>query len=297
MELSALIDQARQYIASNFLIILGAAASGAFGVFVGAWLRGRRESKQAIVAELNSINAAYTLCFSITNRFLLVKGQHVLPMKQRYDEAQREHEIYKKRAALRSPGQDRVIFHLRVDFETMQTINVPTSVLERLVFEKTAIRGRGLGAAVDLIGVVDSLQQAIKARNELILEMRKDSPIPPDKLAEIYLGLTNKDGVTDRRFPNLIEAIARYTDDCIFFARTLADELLAYESRLRRRYAWRYRLRISKMRAVDWSKAQNAGLMPRDEQFADWLQGFQQRPTLLQRLRNLRPGSRATTAK
>jgi uncharacterized protein (TIGR03382 family) len=60
----------RQFLGPN---ALGTLITAALGVLAGAWLTSRRETKRAVVEELNSISAALALCFSITSKFLGLK--------------------------------------------------------------------------------------------------------------------------------------------------------------------------------------------------------------------------------
>jgi hypothetical protein len=85
------------------------------------------------------------------------------------------------------------------------------------------------------------LDKSIKYRNDLIAEVHKESPVQADLLMERYFGLRNANGVTDERIKASVEAIYNQTDDCIFFSRILADDLLTCGNRLRQKNAWKYR--------------------------------------------------------
>jgi hypothetical protein len=78
-------------------------------------------------------------------------------------------------------------------------------------------------------------------------------------------------------------ASGEQTDDCIFFSRILADDLLEYGKRLRRRHAWRLRLALPSVAPADWSEAERQGLLPANSEYAQWLKGFQRKPTRLKR--------------
>jgi hypothetical protein len=161
---------------------------------------------------------------------------------------------------------------------------VPIQVLERYVFEKISVRGRALAAAVDLVGAIDGFDKSVKYRNDLIAEIGKESPVQADLLMERYFGLRNANGVTDERFKVSLEAIYNQTDDCIFFSRILAADLLTYGNRLRQKNAWKYRLGVPKLKGVDWSTAEGQGLLPSDEAYASWLGGFRAERTRWQRI-------------
>src|SRR4051812_17890906 len=76
-----IIAQLKAFLGDN---ILGTLVTAAFGAFAGAWVASRRDTKRAIIAELNSVNAARALCFSICNKFLSLKGQHIAPLHRDY---------------------------------------------------------------------------------------------------------------------------------------------------------------------------------------------------------------------
>ena len=261
--------------------------SGAFGAFFGALgaqvIASRYQTKQSVIAELNSVRAALLLCFSICNRFVSLKRQLILPMRNRYVQARQEYEQFSAQAQVHV-GPPPLVYELAADLQTLPPLTLPTAVLERQLFEKISISGRALAAAVDLLGAFDGLKKTIGDRNELIAELHERSPIPPQELTELYFGITTADGVTDQRLSAAIEGIFRQTDDCIFFSRLLADDLVEYGRRLRRRYAWRYWRRIPKVVAADWSIAERQGLMPAAAEYADWLRGFKTRTTWLGRI-------------
>jgi hypothetical protein len=280
MDLSGLFKTVSQFFPQYWL---GTLASAAFGGFAGAWINNRIQNKRTVVEELNAVHAALVLCFSVSNRFILLKCQHVRPMRDRYVQARQEYDEFKERSRTHK-GPPRLVYNFRADLQTITPVIAPIQVLERYVFEKISLRSRALAAAVDLVGAIDGLEKAIAHRNNLIAEVRKEGPVQADLLAERYFGLQNASGVTDERFKMNVEAIYNQTDDCIFFSRILADDLLTYGNRLRRKNAWKYRLGIPKLKGVDWSIAKGQGLLPSDEAYVSWLRGFRTDPTRWQRL-------------
>ena len=72
---------------------------------------------------------------------------------------------------------------------------MPAELLDLLIFEEISIRGRALAGAVELVGAIDGLHQAIEQRNDLIEELRGMSPVPAKVLKERYLGLKSEEGV------------------------------------------------------------------------------------------------------
>jgi len=223
------------------------------------------------------------LCFSICNRFISLKRQHVRPMRDQFERARREHDEFQA-AARAHAGPQPLVYQFLADFRTITPVKAPTEVLERLLFERISIRGRALAAAVDLVGAIDGLDKSIIYRNDLIAEIQKEAPHAPAALAAKYFGLPTEEAVIDNKYPASVEAIHTQTDDCIFFSRVLADDLLEYGTKLRRRHVWRFRISLPKLGKADWSMAEDEGLLPQMEQYETWLRGFQKRPTLFRRL-------------
>jgi hypothetical protein len=62
----------------------------------------------------------------------------------------------------------------------------------------------------------------------------------------------------------------------------LAHDLLIYGRKLRRQHAWRF-WQLPYVDREDWTEAQQAGLIPPDEQYKDWIKGFKPAPSKLRR--------------
>jgi hypothetical protein len=278
------IEIARQFIASNSFETL---VAGAFGAFFGAWgaqaVITRNQTKLAVITELNSANAAFTLCFSICNKFLSLKRQHIRPMRDRYMATYKQYIQFQK-LKNKNDGSSRRVFELHADLQTISPVKVPTEILEKYAFEKISIRGRVLAAAVDLVSAIDSLDKSIKYRNDLIAEIQQ-APPPPEMLILWYFGQRNAEGIVDERFRMNIKLYTLTPTICIFFSRILADDLYQYAARLRRQSAWRLRLSLPKLDRIDWSIAERANLIHPTKDYASWLRGFEKKPTKLSTLR------------
>src|ERR1700682_6419746 len=78
--------------------------TSALGALAGGLVASRSFTKRAVVAEHSALSAAAVLCFSISNKFLALKKQHVLPLKERFETVQREFEAARNRRLLQ-PGK------------------------------------------------------------------------------------------------------------------------------------------------------------------------------------------------
>lgn len=284
MDWQSLLACAKALVGSNaFDTVVG----GAFGAFFGAWgaqgVISRGQRRQSIVTELNSISAATVLCFSISNAFIAFKRQIVLPLRASWQSVHDAHVNFIYESKLRQAKGPRV-FHFKADLESVPFVRTSVDVLERHVFEKTALRGRGLAAADALFRVIDDLTNTVRDRNDLVTEFREASH-SPERLLEFYLGTADVDGHVDDRFRANIEALYLHSDDCIFFSRILADDLIEYGNRLRKRLPWRSRFRFPKFLPADWSEPERRGLLPSQDNYQAWLKGFRRRPKRLEALR------------
>lgn len=277
MDWGSWFGSAWSFVSTETFTVAGIAAfAGAVGAQVIISLA---QTRQAVVAELNSVRAALMLSFSICNVFMGLKRQHLRPLRNRFTQARQEHEQVVQALAA---GHQVPALEIQADLQTISPVMVPASLLERYVFEKMTIQGRGLATAVQLVSAIDGLARAIAYRNDLVADFHATAPMTPLMLAERYLGLRTADGVIDDRLPGNVEALFQQADDCIFFAKLLADDLLEHGNKLRRHYSWRI-ARLPRPRVADWTIAERAGLIPPSAQYADWLRGFRKPPSLRER--------------
>jgi len=183
--------------------------SAALGAFAGAIATSRRESKRAVIAELNSVNAARALCFSICAAFLNQKKQHTRDLKLNFDKARQAH-IDAVQNAANAPIKP-VIIEFKPNFGDLTAVKLPVETLESQVLNKTSATGRILIGAIQLITVIDCFNNAIKYRADLINDIRKNRP-SDEALVNLYFGLPGPAGV-DARYKDIVEAIALYNDD------------------------------------------------------------------------------------
>jgi hypothetical protein len=172
------LSNAQSFFGPN---IFGTLASAAFGAFAGAWVASRRETKRAVISELNSISAARALCFSICNKFLNLKQQHILDLHRDYN-IDRE-QVIATLDAMRAGVAPAAPIEFQLDLQTLSPIWLPTQTLERLIFEKISIRGRALVAAVEVVSCIDALEKSIVFRNGLSLNFSNSGPRYPSSNA------------------------------------------------------------------------------------------------------------------
>ena len=241
-----------------------AAAAGTYGAQV---VIEKTKNREMLLEEIRNTNAAIMLAFDTFNACFSLKKQRAKPIKEKHDALQEALD----RIPQPPPGQF-VLFEYQADYSTLAPIFIVTGPLQKQIFEKISAVGRPLALTAALIRAVESLNRSIQERNELIEEMRsmpKETAAQKEAVTFQYFGRTNREGHTDTSFPDFIEAIYRYTDDCIEFSKTLAEDLFAHGENLKKKFG----KDAPKVHKVDFSIAPTE-LMPNPDDYADWYKAF-----------------------
>jgi hypothetical protein len=270
MDLWLVFAEVRQSVPPPVKTALAAAA----GAIFGAWLTSRSRTKKEIVDDLKAVRTAFAVAVTICNKAMALKRQHVAQMKMRYDESIAAHKAEAKAPSGR-PHQ------VSLDLAIISRTKFPDDILAKLIFEKSSIGERGVIIALELSTAIENLNYACDFRTGLIDELRKEPELTDEQLAQRYLGIEQARGQTDVRFFHSMEMLSLYTDDCIFFSKMLADELLVYGRKLRNRNRWKYRLPVGKMKGADWSMADRENLIPSPERYRDWTRIFKKQQTII----------------
>jgi hypothetical protein len=250
-------------------------SSAAVGVVFGAWVASRAQTKRTIVAELHALRAAHTLCFSIANKALSLKKQHLRQLKLSLDEAFAAHAQY-----IANPHG---VFALKIDLRAMANTEFPAAALEKIILDKCFLGSEGIATLIAVTDATHDLKTSLTLRNELVVEFRNDAPATHEERIARYFGIAAGDQ-RDERIRNNVGALYAQADDCIFFARRLSDHVLRSENNLRKKNFWKYRLPGRKLKPASWARAEHDDLLPLDADYVSWTSGFVKDPTLLDRL-------------
>jgi len=253
---------------TNFMIALaGAAAGAAAGACAAQWIVERRDRKRRLIEEIRATNVAIMLAFEIVNTFCALKSQHVRRLKQTFEAQRKELDAVRVRSRT-SPTP--VSFELKADFETLQLPQLPTTLMQTLLFEKISITARPLSSFMNLLRSIDAFADAVRQRQGVIDWCKQHAPVGDDVLIPLYFGLPNARGQQDRSYPDSIEAIAGYADDCIFFSKSVMEDLVAHGTRMARRYG----RAAPRIHEPDFSKAMQQNLIPDRVHYADVMGAF-----------------------
>lgn len=259
---------------ANFTIAFVGGLTGAIGGALGAqYIAERMKRRGELLRELRSTNAAIVTCFSICNAALMLKHQHVKPMHDEFEKQKAESDdLYRKRAAGEMPGKHSHQF--TADMRTFPAPVVPMNTLKTLVFERISAYGRLLALVSVLEQSLVGLTRAIDHRDRLIQRFQSGT-IPKEIFAHHYFGLKQTNGDTNQEYSDTVAAIFSYVDDVAFFSSLLCGDLIKHGKHVRAMLAKSSDKSVPRVSKADFSGPKSKGLLPSEENYADWLQGFQ----------------------
>ena len=245
-----------------FTTIFGAGAAAFAGAYGAQRIVERGKLKDDLSKEIRNTNAAIVLTFGICNTLIIFKKQFAKPMKEKFDRD-------RKQALLALETQTR--FNFETDFRTLQRISLSIEPLQKIVIENIAIIGRPLSALTTVAQVVDTLNNTIAERNDLIDAFRSGKIAVKDRAAR-YFGFADG-GHMDEQFANTVEACYVYSEDGIFYSRSLLDDLVSHGRKLAAEYLKQFGV-ASPIHAPDFTIAAREGLLPNDADYASWHAAF-----------------------
>jgi hypothetical protein len=258
-----------------FTAIVGAFAASLAGAFAGGRAAQRAadktRNKEELLKEIRATNVAVMLAFGICNTLLSAKKQYVKALKETFD---REKASTKAALMKQQAGVGGLVNFLG-DFRTLPVLDLPVGILRTQVFEKISLQGRPILLVTTLVQAVGALNLCIAKRNELI-EGFKTSSLPDAQKMATYFGFPFG-GQVNQEYSDTIEAIYRQTDDCIFFSSQLCTELSDHGDRLSASFKRRFGKEAIRIHRPDFAKAVGADLMPKQEDYADWMSMFVKR--------------------
>lgn len=258
---------------SNFsTALLGSLAGALAGAIAAQRIVESNKAREEVFRELRNTNAANMASFTTCNAALALKKQQVQPLCESF---YRDRAGVKKFMAERATGQRQgnAPFEFVSDMRTFPAPTIPIASLKDLLFNKLSVAGRPLSLVCAIEDAALGLERAISARLSLI-ERIKSKDIPKEQLHMYYFGLRLPNGDINREYPDLVEAIRSYVDDLAFFSHLLCVDLSAHGQRLHERIPKRQRRQSPKPHETNFSNARSAGLLPPDDQYADWLKAF-----------------------
>lgn len=257
------------FLNSNFVTSLIGAGAGAWaGAYAAQRIASRAKSRDEMLNEIRNTAAAFNLAVMIFNLCVTLKGQHIKRLKETYDEKKAELlECIGMRDAGTLPAG--TIFEFAADFQTLMPLTTPVDKLENIIVERITNRRRSVMFSATLSQIMHYLNGAITERNALIEEFRKGSPHSQLDLFKFYFALPDQSGNTDDRYGSIVNAIFRYTDDCIFFSQEIADDLSAHGKKVEKSFESKFGLKAASVGRLIVKEEQRE-LLPNTNEYSSW---------------------------
>jgi hypothetical protein len=278
---SHLWDVAVTFWNSNF----GAALISAFiGSLAGAWggalgaerIAEKRRVREQLLQEINQTNSAIELSYMICNAHLNLKEQHV---KQAWDDYQaKKRRVHAHHEGLRDGTipKGTVLDIGQLDLRTLDIVRAKIEPLQGLILSGLSLRGRPRPLVAVLGQTMESLNNSIVARNQMISAMKASNASQNNKVA-FYFALP-REGSLDETFSGTMEAICKQTDDCIYFSWRLCEDLTRHGKRVRAQFlARRLKDPVPRIQTVLWKDVEEKGLLPNIAIYRAWEDGFLER--------------------
>lgn len=248
----------------------GAAMTGAFaGAMAAHKIAIGSKRRDELAQQMREINVAATLAYTCANSALGSKSQHVVPLVTKFRE---QHEAFAKVLAAKRAGEPiPPVFRLALDFTNFPPISVPVEPLREALLNRILVGGIALAAASELERAVSGLRDLIDRREKKCQLLRN---LAGEELACVYFGEQTPSGHVDHEYADSIAGIASYTNDIIYFAALLCEELCSVAVQIAKDYKREFRKEGKKPPTISFDLARERGLMPDPADYADWRKGF-----------------------
>jgi hypothetical protein len=256
---------------SNFITSIAGALFGAFAGAYGAQrIAAKNKRRDELVGQLRDTNAAITLSFVLCNNFVNFKKQVSKPVKERFDKDK------ERIVSILSTG---TFGDFVADFRNMPTLSYPIETLRRTSFGRLSLSARPLSLVVTLEQTLNALNYAITKRGDLIAKFKAKQTERNDQsyqreLMGRYYRLPFNDGIIDQEYPDTLAAIASQTDNGIFLAELLCQDLISHGTEVAEVFRRKFGTGAPKVNKPDFKIAKEAGLMPPPENYTDWFRAF-----------------------
>ncbi|HWA91164.1 MAG TPA: hypothetical protein VG889_14090 [Rhizomicrobium sp.] len=235
--------------------------SAAFGAVAGAlaatWLGRRKEKQRLLLHEIAACNVAIGQCAAIANVFVAIKRQRLVPMYKNY---LAEHKRVLE-AAIGPKHAQPVVLNVSLDLQALTPAWTPIDALNNILSTRVLSAYEPTSLAASVTQAIHNQRHAMDQRNSLIKEYPTFSD---DERMARYFGLSLPSGHIDRSYPDLMQGLIVYTDDCIYFSTLLSDVLTTHGEHL----ATRLGDLAPPIKRMDFSDVRRDGLMPDIAQYA-----------------------------
>lgn len=262
----------------SILSIINSAFISAFfsslaGTGLGVWgaqrFTERTTRRKELLDALRQVNGLIVLGATIANQAMRLKKQHIEPLSITYFEERKRAENLNA-AYLHGSAPEKIYFKLEMMHIT--PLITPIEALKNITYSARLMPGRALALVSMVEQSLTEMSHSIKVRSEQI-EVFKNQEMPTVISVQNYFGLTRRDGNTDALYHDSMVAIREYTNDVIFFAVELTEDLQIHANKIHEKLIHLTK-DVGNVNTVDYSTPRRLGIIPPRENYEDWLSGF-----------------------
>ncbi|MCE5993710.1 hypothetical protein LVV80_17055 [Pseudomonas sp. KCA11] len=256
---------------SLFTTITGALAGAGLGAWAAQKIAKNEKERDESTKELRSVNSGIVLSYNISNTAMSLKKQHVRGLKDNHDKDIANFE------ALQSQPPPRLI-KINPQFVHLGAITTPIAPLQGIVLEQMASNGSAINSAITLADAIDHLNRTISLYNDLLDSYRQADLPAGFKIEHLYLGIP-VGGKVNNIYRDTLASLSAYTDDVIFFALKLCDDLIEHGQSMLPKHRKLTGNPSADITDIDISDCILEGLIPQHEPYMNWLAGFSKKAT------------------
>ncbi len=245
--------------------------------FFGAWtaqrIAERNRSRDDILKEIRSTNAAISLAMSVCNTAMAIKRQQVATVKRDFDQAKAN---FVEHVRQRQTGQiqGNTPYRFTLPLMTLPTPKFAIDSLRGVVLDRITVLGRAIHLTLELAEFAPRLVACMEARNQLVEGIKKAGGVNSDEAAHRLFGLSLADGQHDLTFEHTLSGIVTITDDIVFFSHRLCKDLQKHGHWLVDKYRKRFGGSFPHIVDIDFSERIADGTIPPATQYADYMTKF-----------------------
>ncbi|WP_421286124.1 hypothetical protein [Aeromonas veronii] len=248
---------------------LSSLAGAGLGVLGAQKLAERATRRKELLDALRQANALTVLVATITNQAMRIKEQHIEPLSKSYfDERKRAESINKDYVN----GNNNISIEFTLDIFHIPPLSTKTDTLNNLAHSTPLLPGKALALIFMVEQALIEMSHSIKTRSEQI-ELFKSQDMTSMTSIQNYFGLIRRDGCINLLYHDSIVNVRDYTDDVIFFAVELAEELQAHANNIHKKLL-KLTKDAGKVNTVDYSTPRQSGLIPSKKNYEGWLSEF-----------------------
>lgn len=158
-------------------------------------------------------------------------------------------------------------------FVDIKMQRVPIDVLKDQIFDKLSLQSRPIALFVSIDNSNNQINTALKNLESFKNSLSQVNP-NHELYTCLYLGL-EYNGNVNTFYSDSVYMLKLSTDNMIFFSYKLCEDLQEYGNTLLAKYKDKHRGDVPSIHRLDFSMAIKAGLIPKEDEYQEWLQGFE----------------------